>query len=459
MRWRLAAFAAVVVLVAAGGVLYVVTHPSVQRGHQPRAAATTTPDLTSPSPALANLAAAAPVPTSAGVARRLRRAAEAPELGGGLSALVLDASTGAPLFARRPDAAEPPASTTKLLTAVAALQTLGPDARLRTDVVRSGRTLFLVGGGDVTLAAVRRPGYPSAATLTQLASRTASAVAGGRFVLRYDDTLWQGPPQAEGWQPGYVTGGDVAPVSALEVDEGRLTGFTSIHPQPRTSDPAAGAATLFAKALVDAGVRLTGPPIRGRAPHTAPIATVESPPVSALVQRMLTGSDNDLAEALARAVAVHQHDSATFVGAAQALTAVLRADGLPVGQLELHDGSGLSRLDRVSARLLAAVLRLVTVRPELRPISQGLPVAGFTGTLAERYRQRPSRQGAGIVRAKTGTLAGVNTLAGTVVDADGRLLVFAFLTDHAASPDPTEAALDRLAAQLAACGCGSRAAG
>ncbi|HET7311050.1 MAG TPA: D-alanyl-D-alanine carboxypeptidase/D-alanyl-D-alanine-endopeptidase [Mycobacteriales bacterium] len=454
MRWRLAALAAAVVLVAAGGAFYVVSHPAGGREGTPRPAATARAGLLTPSPALAALAAAAPLPTRAGVARQLRRAAEASELGGGLSGLVVDASTGTPLFVRRPDLAEPPASTTKLLTAVAALQTLGPNARLTTAVVRAGRTLFLVGGGDVTLAATKRPGYPSPATLTQLAARTASAVAGGPFVLRYDDTLWQGPAQAAGWRPGYVTDGDVAPVSALEVDEGRLTGFTSIHPQPRTRDPAASAAALFGKALASAGVRVAGAPRRASAPHVRPIATVDSPPVGALVQRMLTDSDNDLAEALARTVAVHRGGPATFVGAGEALTTVLRSAGLPVGALQLQDGSGLSRLDRASARLLAAVLRLVTMRADLRPISEGLPIAGFTGTLAERYRHSASRAGAGVVRAKTGTLAGVNSLAGTVVDADGRLLVFAFLTDRAADPDSTEAALDRLAARLAACGCG-----
>ncbi|HET6816654.1 MAG TPA: D-alanyl-D-alanine carboxypeptidase/D-alanyl-D-alanine-endopeptidase [Mycobacteriales bacterium] len=456
MRWRLAALAVAVAVVAAVGGFYVVTHTSSTRGAGPRA--TSSPGRSASSApriadALGALSANAPLPTRAGISRALRRAAAAPELGGGLSGLVVDAATGTPLFVRRPDVSEPPASTTKLLTAVAALQTLGPDTRLRTDVVRAGHTLYLVGGGDVTLAASSRPGYPTPATLTDLAARTASAVAGTRFVLRYDASLWQGPSQASGWQSGYVREGDVAPVSALEVDEGRLTGFTSIHPQPRASDPAAAAAALFAKALTAAGVRVGGTPRPAAAPHSAPIATVESPPVSALVQRMLTDSDNDLAEALARTVAVHVGAPHTFTGAAQAIVTALREDALPVAQLKLYDGSGLSRLDRASARLLVALLRLVTTRPDLRPINEGLPVAGFTGTLGERYRQRTSRPGAGVVRAKTGTLAGVNTLAGTVVDADGRLLVFAFLTDRAADPESTEDALDRVAAGLATCGC------
>jgi D-alanyl-D-alanine carboxypeptidase/D-alanyl-D-alanine-endopeptidase (penicillin-binding protein 4) len=451
MRWRLAAFAAAVAIVAATGVLYVTTQDRHHTSSPPHEAAPSAAPTASPP--LEALTADAPMPTRTGVTRQLRRDAVAAALGGGLSGLVVDAATGTPLFVRRPDLAEPPASTTKLLTAVAALETLGPDARLTTSVVRAGRTLYLVGGGDVTLAAAKRAGYPAPATLQQLAARTATAVAGTRFTLRYDATRWQGPSQAKGWQPSYVGGGNVAPVSALEVDEGRLTGFTSLHPQPRVNDPAAAAAAAFGKALVGAGVRVDGVPRPARAPDATPVATVASPPVSALVQRMLTDSDNDLAEALARTVALHAGRPASFVGAARAITAALAKAGLPVGGLRLHDGSGLSRLDRVTPRLLVAVLRLVVQRPELRPVTAGLPIAGFTGTLADRYRHRPNSAGAGLVRAKTGTLAGVNTLAGSVVDGDGRLLVFAFLTDRAAGPDVTEPALDRLAADLAGCGC------
>ncbi|MEW5629237.1 D-alanyl-D-alanine carboxypeptidase, partial [Streptomyces hydrogenans] len=84
--------------------------------------------------------------------------------------------------------------------------------------------------------------------------------------------------------------------------------------------------------------------------------------------------------------------------------------------------------------------------PELRPLLTGLPVGGFTGTLAGRYGQAPA--GAGLVRAKTGTLTGVNTLAGTVVTTDGRLLAFAFLAGRTPSPDLAQPALDRLSAAL-----------
>jgi D-alanyl-D-alanine carboxypeptidase/D-alanyl-D-alanine-endopeptidase (penicillin-binding protein 4) len=157
---------------------------------------------------------------------------------------------------------------------------------------------------------------------------------------------------------------------------------------------------------------------------------------------------------LGRAVARRSGRAASFAGEARSIKAAVRRLGVPVDGIRLYDASGLSRLDRVTPRALAAVLRIVAARPEsIAPVAQGLPVAGLTGTLADRYRHGRPEQASGVLRAKTGTLAGVSALAGQVVDADGRLLLFAFLTDRAALPSTTETALDRLVARLSACGC------
>ena len=123
------------------------------------------------------------------------------------------------------------------------------------------------------------------------------------------------------------------------------------------------------------------------------------------------------------------------------------------------DGSGLSHLDRVTARMLAAILAKATSPefPELRPILSGLPVARYSGTLTDRYANPAAGgSGAGVVRAKTGTLTGVNTLAGLAVDVDGRLLAFSVVADATPKSAPAEAALDRVAAAIAGCGCPDR---
>jgi D-alanyl-D-alanine carboxypeptidase/D-alanyl-D-alanine-endopeptidase (penicillin-binding protein 4) len=344
------------------------------------------------------------------------------------------------------------------MTATAALLALGPDARLSTTTVRHGSTIYLVGGGDVTLVAsgttAPPPAYPQPASLADLARQTAHALAGsGRMRLRVDARAGTGPRLARGWSPTYVTQGDVTPPSALEVDEGRTDPASEYA--ARSEAPAAQAGAVFAGLLRKDGVRLRGPVSAATAPALAThLGEVASAPIAELVQRMLTTSDNDLAEALGRAVAIHDHQAADFTGAAAAVTARVKSVGVPATGISLDDTSGLSHRDRITAHALALVVRAAVTNPALRPILEGLPVAGLTGTLATRYRSAPASAAAGVLRAKTGTLTGVNSLAGEVVDSSGRLLVFAFLAPHAPSPGLTEPALDRLAARLVQCGCG-----
>ncbi len=168
---------------------------------------------------------------------------------------------------------------------------------------------------------------------------------------------------------------------------------------------------------------------------------------------MLTYSDNDIAEALPWHTARATGYPASFAGGRAAVTARLERLGLPVSGAHLADGSGLDRADKVSAGLLARLLARAASpdQPALRPVLTGLPVAGFTGTLRDRYGKEAV--GRGVVRAKTGTLYGVNTLAGTVVDAYGRLLTFAFLTNGSTDPAAAQRVLDRLASAVANCGC------
>jgi D-alanyl-D-alanine carboxypeptidase/D-alanyl-D-alanine-endopeptidase (penicillin-binding protein 4) len=260
-----------------------------------------------------------------------------------------------------------------------------------------------------------------------------------------------------GWLPNYVTEGDITPPSALELDEGRLDP-TNLDSE-RTPTPTAQAAAAFASLLKADGVHVKGQVKPETAPPTAQaVANVQSPPLSQLVQRMLTVSDNDLAEALGRAVARHDDADPSFVGAATSVTSGLKAFGVAPELVSLDDTSGLSHDDRVAPQALIDVLRAATSaqHPALRSIIEGLPIGGLTGTLSDRYRDQADRGGAGVVRAKTGTLTSVNTLAGTVVDHDGRLLMFALMASNAGNPAQTLAAIDGAAATLAECGCGSQ---
>ncbi|MEU3860509.1 D-alanyl-D-alanine carboxypeptidase/D-alanyl-D-alanine-endopeptidase [Streptomyces sp. NPDC028722] len=374
---------------------------------------------------------------------------DAPALGDDRAGAVVDVATGTRLYGTGAGKALTPASTTKIATAVAALSALGPDRRLTTRAALEPdtRELVLVGGGDPTLTAHPEAGGERAGLRT-LAADTAKALDRRgihKITLSYDTTLYTGPAL----HPIGVND-NLAPVSALAVDEGRADGSAG-GPAPRVSDPAADAAAKFAAFLKDAGITTTSPGPSKASTRAQTLATVSSPPLSALVERMLTNSDNDIAEALARQTALAGGDPASFAGGARAIATQLRKLGLPMSGAAFHDGSGLDRADRLTADLLTALLVKAgdPARPGLRPVLTGLPVAGFTGTLSTRYTDGA----AGVVRAKTGTLTGVNTLAGTVVDKDGHLLAFAFLAARTTDPAQAQSALDAAATALAGCGC------
>ena len=179
------------------------------------------------------------------------------------------------------------------------------------------------------------------------------------------------------------------------------------------------------------------------------LGRVESAPVADLVEYALTESDNTVAEALGRLVAEKAGRPASFAEVGPAVLAENAKLGVPVTGAVLVDGSGLSDGSKVSALALTELLALATdaEHPQLRSILSGLPVAAVSGTLLDRFSRSGDRVAMGAVRAKTGTLTGASSLAGTVVDADGRLLVFAVMADRVKSTTPARNALDRLAAQ------------
>lgn len=385
-------------------------------------------------------AAVAPDGAGAGLRAVLDPLLKDPALGARRSAVVIDTATGKRLYGVGADTPMTPASTVKIATTVAALSALGPAHRIPTTVRASAdlRTVTLVGGGDPTL---------DRAALRSLAAGTARALKDGgvRSVrLRYDTSAYSGPALHP-----IGPNENIAPVSALMVDEGRLDD-TSNGPAPRSGDPARDAADAFGELLDEAGVATGDGAAPGRAAaKSRPVAEHLSAPLSALVERALTNSDNDIAEALARRTAIAAGEPADFRGGRRAVTAQLKKLGLPLKGVNIADGSGLDRQAKVTAALLAGLLARAADQehPELRPVLTGLPVAGFSGTLSGRYTTKSG--GTGLIRAKTGTLTGVNSLSGTVVDPHGRLLAFAFLASGTTAPSEAQSALDALATALA----------
>jgi D-alanyl-D-alanine carboxypeptidase/D-alanyl-D-alanine-endopeptidase (penicillin-binding protein 4) len=179
--------------------------------------------------------------------------------------------------------------------------------------------------------------------------------------------------------------------------------------------------------------------------------------MTGLVQELLADSDNDLAESLAHLVGGKVLGDPSFAGGAEATTSILKSAGVDTAGMNLADGSGLSRRNAISADTLAGLLSEVAVGTEVSwwPISSGLASAGETGTLTNRFKTKATKAGAGVVRAKTGTLTGVSSLAGLVRDDDGRLLVFALISNKVSSLYSARETMDKIASQLAECGCTS----
>jgi serine-type D-Ala-D-Ala carboxypeptidase/endopeptidase (penicillin-binding protein 4) len=432
-------------------------------------------------PLLAPLAAGAKRPTTAGLTAALGPLLRDKTLGGRVSVSVRDVATGKQLYGHASTTGFIPASTTKLLTTVAALSLLGPGHRFTTRVVldpapRASKsttkapapslpTIVLVGGGDpllssqaaLTLSTKRgHVVYPDAttATIDELATRTATALqAAGhtKVALRYDASLFTQPVSPH-WRKIYLDSSVVAPVSALWVDEARIKApFLA-----RVADPAKDAATRFAALLTRRGITVSGAPASQRAAHGATaVAAIESAPLGSIVEHVLLTSDNDGAEVLARQVAIAAGARPDFAGAAASVLARVRSLRLDTAGVRIYDGSGLSRAGRIPASTLTAVIDVIAAgrHPELSAVLSGLPVAGFDGSLADRFRV-VGASGAGYVRAKTGTLTAVSSLAGTVLTRDGALLSFAVMTDRAEVTDPRPAT-DRIAATIAGCGCRS----
>lgn len=448
----------VLVLVIAGtlGGAVALTAPVLLAQIRPAPAAPAYPPA--PLPALGPLPAAAPSPTSTGLNRVLGPLSAA--MPGRFTGTVLDPDTGKVLWQEAAGQALAPGSTGKLLTTAAALLTLNPTSTLVTRAIAGPEagTVVLVGGGDPTLTALpdgTTGVYPDPARLTALAAKVKAAIPGGVQKVLVDTSRYTGPTMASGWDPADVAAGNIAPIQSLMLDGGRVD--PGKQDGARTQKPAQAAGQAFAALL---GADPADVEAITSDPNAAVLGAVSSAPISDLVEHLIQTSDNVSAEVLARETAIARTGDPSFAGSVTQTLAALSQAGIDPAGAVMSDGSGLSIDDRVPAKLLGAILAAAAAPAQgpqdtefLRPIVSGLPVAGGDGTLDDRFApDAGSAAGRGVVRAKTGTLTGVSSLAGVVTDKDGRLLVFALIS-NGPSPSTIRPRLDDIAATLSGCGC------
>lgn len=420
---------------------------------------------------VASIAAPSETPTPTAVARptaetqaRALRACSVAHLAadprlGSMQARAIDAASGEVLFDRGGTTASRAASALKILTAASALEVLGPDTRIPTTVVRGSEpgSVVLVGGGDLTLTRLpsgEESTYAGAAHLDDLAAQVERAwdvdptTAGTPITsLVLDASLFSGETWRASWNRKEQVDGYMPEITALQVDGDRDD--PSASTSKRGTDPVGRAGEAFADELSGSPAISTG-----TAPANAQVlGTVQSAPVSALVQQMLLVSDNAIAEMLARLVAIRTGSGSDF-GAEQAgIVQGLAGDGVDTAGITIVDGSGLSDDNAVAPASFTELLRKVAAREgRLGVLLDGLPVSGQTGSLA--YADRFTGDNAvadGAVRAKTGWIDTGYTLAGVVTAQDGTVLTFAVyaLGDVA---DSAKIAIDTLVTGFYRCG-------
>lgn len=372
---------------------------------------------------------------------RLDRALEVPHVDPSrTAALAVDLRTGAVVYARNQSLALIPASNQKLPVAYAALALLGAGYRFHTEVVGSGTLVGDVWHGDLWLRGFGDPTLEPD-DLDALAADVASwGIRRVDGAVIADESWFDGLRVGPGWQPRFYIG-ESPPLSALVVDRGRYRGRTS-------ANPALAAASLFRQALEVKDVRVAGRTRSGVLTTVGlPLARDLSEPLADVVRFMGRESDNYTAEVLVKQLGALYAERGSTAAGVGVIRAALEDAGVPLTGVRLADGSGLSRLDRLTASALVALLEAGLAERELRDaFVASLAVAGVDGTLEDRLERRPAR---GQVIAKTGTTTAASALSGFVRDR----YVFAILQNgRPISTYWARLAQDRFATALAAAG-------
>ena len=355
------------------------------------------------------------------------------QVGDGSCAMVsLD---GELVGARNPDTVVIPASSLKILVAAVAVDVLGEDFTYTTRVVGPAPEggvvagdVYLVGGGDPVLAGDwyatsnldRFPAF-NTTSLDELARRVAAAgVTEIRGAVRGDGSRYDDEMYVDSWGGG-VAGLEAGPYDALLVNDSRVLGDDQ-----RAADPNEAGARELVRLLSEQGVAVTGGVGTGTAPTDATeLAAIDSAPLPAIIEEMLTNSDNNTAELMVKEIGLVATGTGTRPAGLDAIAATIADWGVDTTGLQLGDGSGLSLDNRLTCTTLLGVLQHAGFDG---PVGQGLAIAGQTGTLIDIFGDTPM---AGRLRGKTGTLnnppfnadpPAVKALAGYVpVDGGGAI--------------------------------------
>ena len=194
-------------------------------------------------------------------------------------------------------------------------------------------------------------------------------------------------------------------------------------------DPATTFEFIFRGLWAESGGTLSGVTRTGLAPDAAPLLEFSSIPLTEALTRLNKHSNNLMTRNLFLTLGAEKYGApATLEKGARAVREALAQRGVSTRKLVLQNGSGLSRIERISASALTQILRSAYRSPLFAEFESALPIVAVDGTLKRRFNGSAL---AGNAHLKTGSLRDVRALAGYVVTAGGERVSFVMLVNHA----------------------------
>ena len=382
---------------------------------------------------------------------------------------IRDNTDGTILFESNAQNSMLPASLTKLYTAASTAITLDPDARFVTKVKYLNNNVYLVGGADPQLGTESNP---TQADLADLAKETAQKLKEFNVfeVNVFIDDAILGPLQRPAdWEDTYFQSSEIHLISALNIDD-------PTAPAKAPVDPSITTGQKFAFYLIKNNIKVNGLVSRKNAPKDAfELSTQYSKSVSQLIEDTLMISNNQDAEILARVTSLVSENDPSTKAATELVLKDVELLGISSVDNAITDASGLSRSNKISPSDLSEIIYksiknpvitkvnkgetskfmitpILPITPDPWSVFTGLPTGHGLGTMKKRFDENNSA-GRGVVRAKTGSLNRVITLAGTITTRDNVFLSFAILVNRVEEPENVREAIDNLLNELAECNC------
>lgn len=382
--------------------------------------------------------------------------------GTGNFSVAIAAADGTIAAERNLDTEREPASTTKTLTAFAAVHTLEMSGTLDTEVylthADTSPTIVLQGHGDMLLGEGQNDpshinGRAGLATLAQNTAQSLRQRGIDQVALAVDDSLFGDDNTSTALEQNNDGDAMYTPLSSMAVDGGRMRYGLTADPDAFTDYPtlsrttASDAAQTFRSLLTQQGITVTDSSDTSGTEASARIAKVSSAPLNEVMAFMLRHSDNTLAELFARLTALKLGPGNSMDADIQAVVQVLRANDIPTDGLHLTSCSGLAAGTRLRIPTLLAVQRsLVGLDDGGAAEIEGLSVPGLTGTARNRAANDDIK---GLARVKTGSLGGVRALVGNVSREHGGVLLFAVIVNDSSDELAANNAIDDFMAGLA----------